>query len=352
MDPPKKLNMADANRILYIDLVGPLEGKKRTNVREEIFKFVKDGLKWYSENSQMAFTFYKKDDREYAELAAEIQSDQMQIYFHRDGEDYTSPKEHVRFQIFEPMPMDVVAVDQAAENDIPMGLMAGMENLRLNREEPDLPMLRANRLLYINVADSEKYSDEELSVIREALRGIIMDIPWESDLKSSPYLFYKVNDSQTLAQLADQVHAAINTMSDTLGEEFKGRTVDFDFNIFVPMCRAEEPAVGNEGNERPAVENNGNERPAVENDGNEEPADQNDGDDGPPVEEEGKEEPTYRDVKPEGLIMKDVKKEELTDSDTETKEPTTSGAITNFADEIDKPEIKPKQELNDEEAQK
>ncbi|ULU09300.1 hypothetical protein L3Y34_014016 [Caenorhabditis briggsae] len=83
----------------------------------------------------MAFTFYKKDDREYAELADEIQRDQRQLYFHRDGEDYTSPKEHVRFQIFEPMPMDVVAVDQAAENDIPMELTAGMENLRLNREE-------------------------------------------------------------------------------------------------------------------------------------------------------------------------------------------------------------------------
>ncbi|CAO4360071.1 unnamed protein product [Caenorhabditis nigoni] len=294
----------------------------------------------------MAFTFYKKDDREYAELAAEIQGER-QIYFYRDGEDYTSPKEHVRFRIFEPMPMDVVAVDQAAENDIPMALMAGLENLRINREENPWELLNANRLLYINVADSETYSAEELSVIRAAFRSRIKDIGWESDRKSMPYLFYKVNDRHTHAQLADQVNAEISSMSDTLGEEFDGRTVNFEFNIFVPMDRdvvAEEPAVDNGDNEQPAGENEGNEEPADQNGRNEPPAAENLENDEQPVQHAGNEVSTDSDVKPEGLTVKDVKKEEP-DAEDDISKDLTAGT--------DKLKIKtPKEEVDDEEAQK
>ncbi|CAO4360072.1 unnamed protein product [Caenorhabditis nigoni] len=244
----------------------------------------------------MAFTFYKKDDREYAELADEIQREinQMETEFSCGREKFSSSTEHVRFRIFEPMSMDVVAVDQAAENDIPMALMAGLENLRINREE-------RRRLLYINVADRKTYSGPELSVIRAALRSRIMDIMWESDRKTTPYLFYKVNDSQTYAQLAEQVHAAIIKtkyvlQSDTWGDKFKRRTVDFEFNIFVPMRRdvvAEKPAVDNGDNEQPA-----------ENLENDEPAVGNAGDDGPPVEEEGKKQPSTSDFKTEELAAR------------------------------------------------
>ncbi|PIC53036.1 hypothetical protein B9Z55_000290 [Caenorhabditis nigoni] len=257
--PPNDLR--EVNRVLYINLGENYDIHQRRLVRKKLTEELRK-IPWESIHGYSSSRFHKRNDGQtYSQLAGQVQDkiNELPSPLECRGKEFTVSKEDVPFEIFVPMPRD-------AEVEDPTAFTAGFESLRIDtpKEEASnmlqttpnaLKMLKANRLLYINLAGD--YDFNQQVGVQAALQRRMknMNESWIAADRRQAYLYYKINDSKTYAELEGEIQEAIESAEfNECRIKFNVSKKDVQFEIFVPMPRdvvAEEPAVEKARGEEP-----------------------------------------------------------------------------------------------------